>query len=422
MGKEKEKDTPKKKDKDKLHDMLSTVVDDIKSIKEDIQSIRNTDLEAIKADIAGLGAGIDFANKAAKNAMEKAEANEESINELTSEVDEIKASLLKSQSENKKLKEHLLKTEAQERRSNLIIDGINESEENCFLAVQKILDEKLEIEDANGIKIERCHRMGTGPKPRPIIFRLHFYPDRDKIWKARRKLKDTGLWLREDFPMEIAKRRQVLEPIRKAAAQQGKKAFLTYDKLIIDGTSYTVDTTHLLPSPLKPEEVATKRGEGFTAFFSRSSPLSNFASCLFKGSDGTKYTSSEQYYQRTKAIFHGDPITASLIMKTDDPAECKRLGEKIQIKNPETWKERSLDVMFDGCFAKFNQSIKLKTFLLSTKDDVLIEANPRDTFWGVGLSFNHKDILTPSAWKGENNLGKVLRKVRERLADKPLGS
>ena len=404
-------------------DLVKNVANDIKAIKEDIKSIRTTDITAIKNDIAGLVAGVDYASnlateadEKATKANEKAKENEESITELDTEVSELRSALQRSVLENRKLKEHVLKNESQERRSNLILDGIEETDrESCLDTLYKILLEKLEIENAGAINIDRCHRMGNGPKPRPMIFKVHFYGDREKIWNARRKLKDTGIWMREDYPVEIFKRRQILEPIRKEAVKKGKRAFLVYDKLILNGTSYTVDSVHTLPDALKPEEVATKRGDGITAFFSRSSPLSNFSPCLFKGSDGLTYSSTEQFYQHGKALCNGDQITANLIRNTDDPAECKRLGEKITIKNMREWEDKSLDVMYDGCRAKFQQNLKHRNFLLSTKKDVLAEANPRDNFWGIGLSINHKDIMNSAAWKGKNKLGEILVKIRDSM-------
>ncbi len=398
-------------------DTVDSLASDIKSIKEDIKGIRETDIKKIKDDIAGLMVGVDFAQDQAQEADAKAERNTLKINDLENQIAQIRSDLHKSQSENIKLKEHVIRIEAQDRRNNLIIDGIQETEgENCLQTVYKVMHEKLELENPKDIKIDRCHRLGNGKKPRPMIFKVHHFTDRERIWGARRKLKDTSLWLREDFPIEIVKRRQILDPVRKAAVSQGKRAFLTYDKLILDGTSYTVDSTHALPQNLKPEEVATKRGKGITAFFSRSSPLSNFSPCSFTDKDGKKFSSTEQYYQHAKATYNDDQTTANLIMKTDDPAECKRLGDTVQIVDTRKWKAKCLDIMYDGCLAKFKQNAKCGSFLKSTKNDVLVEASPKDSFWGVGLNISHKDIMTPTSWKGFNHLGKILKRVRDEIS------
>ncbi len=66
--------------------------------------------------------------------------------------------------------------------------------------------------------------------------------------------------------------------------------------------------------------------------------------------------------------------------------------------------------------AKFSQNDVLLTYLLSTTPRVLVEASPRDSVWGIGIS--ERDLLAsrPSEWKGLNLLGFALMDVRERLS------
>ena len=53
---------------------------------------------------------------------------------------------------------------------------------------------------------------------------------------------------------------------------------------------------------------------------------------------------------------------------------------------------------------KYEQNKDLKKLLLSTGNKMLVEASPYDDYWGIGKEFN-----------GENKLGKILMKVREKL-------
>ena len=58
-----------------------------------------------------------------------------------------------------------------------------------------------------------------------------------------------------------------------------------------------------------------------------------------------------------------------------------------------TWNESSdaIEAMHIGLKAKFDQNSYMRKVLLSTGEDILVEANPNDTSWGAGL--NHS-VLT----------------------------
>ena len=171
------------------------------------------------------------------------------------------------QMENYQLREKLIKIESQSRRDNLLMDGIPESAgetwDDCREKVYKILEDKMKIDNARGIMISRCHRLGPkraeGARPRTIIFKLHWYGDREKIWSSKSNLKDTNVFLSEDYPAEIQQRRKKLFPILKAARQQRMKASLSVDKLMINDREYTVNTLHSLPPELHPDKVANRK-------------------------------------------------------------------------------------------------------------------------------------------------------------------
>ena len=61
---------------------------------------------------------------------------------------------------------------------------------------------------------------------------------------------------------------------------------------------------------------------------------------------------------------------------------------------------------------KFSQNEHLKQFLLNTGNKELVEGNPKDTHWACGLSIDDKNIWNKEKWTGENQLGKILGKIR----------
>ena len=53
--------------------------------------------------------------------------------------------------------------------------------------------------------------------------------------RASTALKGTPFYVNEQFPNDIAKRRQALAPQLKRAIRSGKQAWISYDTLYIDG-------------------------------------------------------------------------------------------------------------------------------------------------------------------------------------------
>lgn len=162
-------------------------------------------------------------------------------------------------------------------------------------------------------------------------------------------------------------------------------------------------------------------------FYGSKDILSNFYRTTFE-IDGIKYNCVEQYFQHQKAIVFGALDTAEKILKTTSPTIQKSLGRKsIPNFDGKIWNSKShsdsvtsgdskcIDVMQKGLMAKFSQNLELKQFLMGTGDKILVEAAPRDLFWGVGYGKTNENIQDPKKWRGQNRLGFELMKVRKLL-------
>ena len=130
--------------------------------------------------------------------------------------------------------------------------------------------------------------------------------------------------------------------------------------------------------------------------------LSQWFPCSFLV-DGIYYNCAEQFMMAEKAR---------------DPMEQKKTGRRVQGYDDAQWKEHCFDAVVRGNVAKFSQNEKLRDFLLSTGDKILVEASPKDNVWGIGLDEESPDAVNPKRWPGTNLLGFALMEVRDKIKDK----
>ena len=114
-------------------------------------------------------------------------------------------------------------------------------------------------------------------------------------------------------------------------------------------------------------------------------------------------------------MFFKDIPAAAHILSESDPVKCKYLGRNITEFDSEKWNDKSTNIMKQIIFAKFSGNSTLKQRVLDTGDKTLCQASVKDTYWGIGLDMKHETICDQSAWKGQNQLGQALMKVRDEL-------
>jgi len=123
--------------------------------------------------------------------------------------------------------------------------------------------------------------------------------------------------------------------------------------------------------------------------------LSNFWMCPVE-LDGVIYPSSEHAYMAAKTLDVG--LRTSLLGLY--PGQAKKQARTFQLR--ENWEEIKFDIMYAVVSDKFNRTTSLANALRATRSAELIEGNTwGDTIWGVCNGV------------GENNLGKILMRVRE---------
>lgn len=118
--------------------------------------------------------------------------------------------------------------------------------------------------------------------------------------------------------------------------------------------------------------------------------------------DGEIWKSTEHYYQ-FKKFERTDPDYAQKIKNAETGKDAKILS--VRNKNyPKNWEENNVDILKTAVRKKFESYKQLENLLLSTGNEKLIEANPKDYFWGEGADGT-----------GKNMMGQILMEIRENL-------
>lgn len=134
--------------------------------------------------------------------------------------------------------------------------------------------------------------------------------------------------------------------------------------------------------------------------------------------DGVLYHTAEHYMMAAKArIFQDEEVLAEII-KSKNPREVKALGRRIKGFDDKIWNDAKYRAVVEGNYLKFSQDDALSKYLIDTSEQVIVEASPVDSIWGVGMAEDHPDISNVDLWRGENLLGFALMEARDLLNSK----
>ena len=129
--------------------------------------------------------------------------------------------------------------ENRSRRNNLCFEGIHESSNETWQESESKIKHLISShmpEVGTDFVIERAHRVGrprSDSKPRKIVARFLNYKDREAVFKAKKKLHGTNMFVNEDYSDRVIKKRTELMPKLKEARRKNQRAFLRFDKLVI---------------------------------------------------------------------------------------------------------------------------------------------------------------------------------------------
>lgn len=319
------------------------------------------------------------------------------------------------------LKDDFLQEKCTNRKLNLLLIGIKETEgENLLEVITSIFTKKMALKD---IEVDVAYRLGKtgGVKPRPVLVRFPRMAPRQRVWFSKSKLKsdeENGkIWINEDLPKAVKHaQRTFYRVLQKARSLKGRfeGAHIMGQSLIIDGKAYGEDNLESLPDILRPSNLATLQSEKAVAFFGRFSPLSNHHPSPFYLEEN-HFSCMEQFLAWRRASLSGDQSLISRALSEADPVVYKGILTELRNNKSDEWSQQLHNIALTGLRAKFQQNPTLAHFLCSTHPKLIGEASLSKR-WGIGLSLIHPDVLQPEKWPAKGNLlGNSLVTIREEL-------
>ena len=104
----------------------------------------------------------------------------------------------------------------------------------------------------------------------------------------------------------------VILKLAKSLPEYQDKTRMQGDKLVINGTYFSINDLARLPPKMAAFKVAQKTDSESIVFHGELSPYSNFHHAPFN-IDGQEFSTSEHYIQYCKAIYSGDIFTQQML-------------------------------------------------------------------------------------------------------------
>ena len=262
------------------------------------------------------------------------------------------------------------------------------------------------------MEITGCSHVGKyrHDRARPVSVTFKLRDDKELLLSCKLP---AGIYANEEYPIHVKRTWDKLLPILKLAKSlpaYHEKSRLDGDKLVINGTRYSVDELDRLPAEIAAYKAAEKSNDSHIIFAGELSPYSNFHPSSFT-IKGQTYHSSEQYIQYQRVLTFSDSYVANKILNAETAIECKRLSYQINGVDVDRWHNDGYDICYEGVKQKFLQNDNLLSILKTTAPKILAEATP-DRLWGTGISLCDNSALDTCKWTSPGWLSRMLIKIR----------
>ncbi len=133
--------------------------------------------------------------------------------------------------------------------------------------------------------------------------------------------------------------------------------------------------------------------------------------------EGITYPTAEHWMMAEKARLFKDSAALAEILKTEKPGTAKALGRTVRNFEAAVWSAKAYHIVVAGNVHKFSQHESMKNLLLTTGNQIVVEASPRDRIWGIGMGKDNPAAQNPHTWRGTNWLGFALMEARDKLLE-----
>lgn len=403
---------------DSIGEQVQGIQSSVQTLSTEVESLKNraqTNEQRMEKELAALRAQLKTQD-----------------DKMQSMADDIRGEILsETQKHFNGFTQHLelafVKEQAANRKQNLIFTGVGEKGGASEISlIRNICSTDLGL---NRISINSAFRIGSrrpnSSSPRPIMVHFTSWPDRSKVWRAKKELQkgvNSNVGIQEDMPRILKEDLRILLKVAKRAEllqiDEYKSLIVKDFRVHLDGKSYCPAELENLPPDLRPSTICTRGSEEAVVFFGRYSPLSNHH-CSPLSLDGNLYNSVEHYLAVERAKLSGDCDLLERARSHTNPADSKGVLNALKNDHLQEWEASRGNLIVTALRCKFTQNRLLGEYLKQSYPLHLGEAS-RDPIWGIGFDLSDDkalDIITLLyLWLKEGNLlGRSLSKIRGEL-------
>lgn len=166
-----------------------------------------------------------------------------------------------------------------------------------------------------------------------------------------------------------------------------------------------------------------QQSQKVTVYHPNNSPFSRHYIAPFEVKN-IVFKTVEHYLHHRRAVECGAEDKAEEIIDARTSIEAKKIGEKVKWSsgNNGSWQKFAYEKLFEGNSHKFEQHVDIREKLFATKDTILAEASKSDWHWGAGWDTTDANIHNQKEWRGRNEYGKLLTKLRDQMLQHPVFS
>ncbi|XP_052812861.1 uncharacterized protein LOC128240302 [Mya arenaria] len=229
-----------------LMDFMKNMGEKLSVMEKKLNKIETLERKVMdfEKDIKKIWVALEDRVKRTDERVGKLEDKVDSVDVEAAQMADRMATLEKQREE---LRDDVAYLKSQSMRNNLIFTNIpednstgNESAEVTEDKLRQHLQDTLKLakETVESIRFERVHRSPGQPVPgriRNIVAKFTFFKDREVVRRQWKHLAGTGRQMYEQFPPEVLDKRRRLVPKMKDARKEGKRSWIVYDTLYVDG-------------------------------------------------------------------------------------------------------------------------------------------------------------------------------------------